>query len=588
MWFVNHRARLSVLVVLLVLVAGASAPAQWSSDAALNYAFADRSGEQVIEKIAVTDAGDMYLGWFDHASGNYDVYLQRLDASGNELWAHNGILISDHPQNSWLTDWDLTADSEGNAILVFNDIRSGGDWDIYAYKIAPDGSFVWGPDGIALSDNADFEPSPCVTEAADGDLVFVWSRSPDVGQADLRMQRVAPDGTVLLAPGGQPIVAVAGETPGFPDVVPAAGGSVIVSWVRDISEYLSPRHLHGGKFSPTGAPQWLTNAVVYDAYSLPLGYAPKIMSNGSGGAIFWWHRSDYNLYNSFVQILHGNGSEQFAHNGLAVSTQASRHHISPDLDYNADTGELFVFWNERNSAQSQWGIYGQKIDLFGTRLWGDGGRQLLPVNGEYKGLPRCGCLDDGALVFLLDQPSGVYGQDRIVAMNVDQDGYHRWAGVPLVLASTYSTKGRLVAEVYEGPGVGQGVAFWEDDRQGSVDIFGQNVLPDGSLGADDTAVGSHRYPFGCSLGQNSPNPFSFVTNIGVAAEGSLRGASLHIFDLTGRLVRELAIADLEGSSRTLVWDGRAGSGELLPSGAYFYQVRYAGGGSSLRKAILVK
>mgnify|MGYP000706488708 CR=1 FL=1 len=33
-------------------------------------------------KVAATPDGGCYVGWYDLASGNYDVYLQRLDAAG--------------------------------------------------------------------------------------------------------------------------------------------------------------------------------------------------------------------------------------------------------------------------------------------------------------------------------------------------------------------------------------------------------------------------------------------------------------------------------------------------------------------------
>jgi len=41
---------------------------------------------------------------------------------------------------------------------------------------------------------------------------------------------------------------------------------------------------------------------------------------------------------------------------VLVSTDTTRHHIDPATAFDPATGEFFVFWNERNSFQSQWGI----------------------------------------------------------------------------------------------------------------------------------------------------------------------------------------------------------------------------------------
>jgi len=43
-------------------------------------------------------------------SSNYNLRLQRLDRDGNALWPDDGIIVSDEPQDSWLTDYDLTVD----------------------------------------------------------------------------------------------------------------------------------------------------------------------------------------------------------------------------------------------------------------------------------------------------------------------------------------------------------------------------------------------------------------------------------------------------------------------------------------------
>ena len=131
--------------------------------------------------------------------------MQLVDAHGNNLWATDGILISDNPQMTWLTEWDMTADNANHAILTWQDIRNGGNNNVVAYRISPTGSFVWGEDGIALSNSAAFNVSPKVTVTSAGNAVFAW-------QADdaIIMQKVSPTGSVLWGANGISIIPVSG------------------------------------------------------------------------------------------------------------------------------------------------------------------------------------------------------------------------------------------------------------------------------------------------------------------------------------------------------------------------------------------
>jgi hypothetical protein len=180
-----------IIQAVLILITAGIARGQWPTDPVENMIICDREGEQILAKIAATSDGGCYVSWHDHSSGNYDVYLQRLNGDGQIQWEENGLLISDHPQDSWITDYDMAVDLEDCAILVFNDIRDGLDRDIFAYRIDPDGNFLWGPDGLTISDNEGFEPDPQVTITTAGNIIFAWPE-PDEHMAHLR--KVTPEG----------------------------------------------------------------------------------------------------------------------------------------------------------------------------------------------------------------------------------------------------------------------------------------------------------------------------------------------------------------------------------------------------------
>jgi flagellar hook assembly protein FlgD len=79
-----------------------------------------------------------------------------------------------------------------------------------------------------------------------------------------------------------------------------------------------------------------------------------------------------------------------------------------------------------------------------------------------------------------------------------------------------------------------------------------------------------------SLDQNAPNPFvvsaSGVTTIGFTL-AQPENVTMRVFDLLGHEVRTI-ISD-EGRAagqNTVAWDGRDASGNIVPSGLYYYQL----------------
>ena len=183
-------------IILMLALVPALAFAQWSADPYQNTPIGVAAGEQAIPKVAVHESGTTYISWFSQEAGNYNVRLQKLDILGNKMWVDEGLLVSSHPAMTWLTDWDLAVDHSGYAILVFQDVRTGPN-NIYAYRISPTGQFVWGTNGLALSNNTDFEASPVVTVTKANNAVFAWSR-----ESFLMIQKVSPSGQKLWGENG--------------------------------------------------------------------------------------------------------------------------------------------------------------------------------------------------------------------------------------------------------------------------------------------------------------------------------------------------------------------------------------------------
>ena len=465
-----------------IAVASVCAPlasAQWSSDPSVNLAVAQKPNAQAIPKVAAAPDGGLWVSWFDNASGNYDVYIQRLDHFGNKMFAPGGLLVSGFPQDTSLNDYAMIVDDEGHAVVVHNDIRDGADRDIYAQRVSPSGALVWGPGGVRLSDNTNFEPDPRVVQLASGDFAFVWPRtgSPNSG---LVYQRVSKAGVKAFAGDGVTIAGFGTETPAFQEIIPTSDGGFICVYIRNTATFLSPRHVYIQKFNANGLPQWNGGSpVIVSANVVPIAHRPRILSDGADGAIVAWHDTRTGIFNTWVQRYAANGASLFPNEGARVADDPIHLHLDPAIGYIPGSDEVLVVWNKRDSPQASRGLSVQRLDAAGTRLMGDAGAVLVPMNGDSVSSPRISRAPGGFYVVYTNEPFAPLGGNRVNAHRLDNLGAPVWAQ-PARMADEGATRFRLEPSTAAN---GMLRVAWEDARNDSGDIYAQNLNPDGSIGA---------------------------------------------------------------------------------------------------------
>jgi len=95
-----------------------------------------------------------------------------------------------------------------------------------------------------------------------------------------------------------------------------------------------------------------------------------------------------------------------------------------------------------------------------------------------------------------------------------------------------------------------------------------------------------RQPMDFMLFQNYPNPFNPTTTIAYAVP-TAENVKLVLFDMQGRMVRNLINNPHQPGTHRVVWDGRNDRGELAPSGIYVYQMS-AGDYTDVKKMAMMK
>jgi hypothetical protein len=574
--------KLQSLIILVLL--NFSLIAQWNSNTAVNTVVCDTSGEQAVTKLAICPDGSTYYTWFDNRGGTYAVYIQRLDANGNRQFPTGGILVSSNPQSSSLVDWDLIADDNNNAIIIFTDTRNGSAINPFAYKVSPAGTMLWGANGITLSDSTtSYQPNPKVVQTTDGNYVILWRLGQ--GPNKIAMQKLNSAGVKQW--GTSPILLTSGtnENYDWPSLVASDNGSVIVYWAGYTGTFISPSNykLYTQKISAGGTRVWnATQDTVYSLGRVSGFYQPRIFSDGNNGAIYTWQddRNTLNRQGAYVQRKNSTGTFLFPANGSAGSTNTSNQHFAPAAAYMSTTGETVMIWQESNGGQTLWGMKGQKFSANGTQMWGSEGIAFIPLNNNQPGIFTILTRDTNAICYLNESQFGS-SNNLIKAFRIGKSGGFVWSGNIITPSSIISAKIRLNAVMNSS---GMSILSWIDRRNDNGGVYAQNINFDGSFGTlTGINSGNNQLPERFSLEQNYPNPFNPSTSIKFALPKSA-AITLKVYDISGKEAAIL-INNKFYSIGVFSYDFDASN---LSSGVYFYSLFIDNSLFDTKKMILIK
>ncbi|HPR58252.1 MAG TPA: T9SS type A sorting domain-containing protein [Bacteroidales bacterium] len=540
----------TLLVVLMICLIGTSF-AQWTNNPLENTAIAKKSSEQALPKIVVHVDGTAYISWFTMETGVYNVRMQRIDNNGNPQWGDNGILVSSEPQDSWITDYDLAIDPDGYALIVFMDLRTG-ESNPVAYRVSPTGEMVWGTSGILLANNSNFDPNPKVCATSTGNAVFSWQSAGD-NLSEVRLQKISAAGEKLWGEEGI-ILSDPSLSLTSPSILPAGADQVFLVWHEESGPFWSPnRGLYVQKLDADGNFIFASETVIYSPVPAgPVVYL-EMCRDDEGGIVFTWYRNDEGLhFHSYIQHMNVAGDVTMQANGVMLSATSGRNHMYPEPVFLAQNQEIITFFSEQDLNQNERGFYAQKLDMEGNRLWGEEGKELIPLgNSDYGQFTADGYFDRAICIY----QEAIYGTNtaKMQAVMLDKDGDFVWSSAFIDMSTAQSEKLHNVSTSYYW---GQWVAVWEDRRDDDGDIFAQNIQPDGTLGIVTTGIQqsvNDDRPFSIL-----PNPFHESFTIDVSGNNTI----FRFYDPKGTLIISSVISPGSKTFNT----------SLLPSGIYFYQI----------------
>ena len=456
---------------------------QWSNNPSQNNQISFGVDGAAVPYLATHPCGTSYLSWFTPApGGDYYPWIQKVDVLGYIQWT-SPIQVSSHTSMTWITDYSLAVTPDTCALVAFQDMRTGNN-DVFVYKIGQDGSFLWGNDGVQLSDNAAFEVNPVMAVHPDGSVVVAWPRMPDLGDSKIVLQRLNSSGQKRWA--NDLILSEAGFDYTWPSVIPVENGNTIVVYYKEWGYVSAPnRIIYAQKIDSLGNSVWSPKPVLFNGIT-PIYVHPQIAPDGNGGVyVTWMYERVSNHLSSFVQHVSADGTVTMETNGAEVNTNTSTLAMEPAIGCDGTTHSAYVFWRETDLNQNVYGLYGQRMDIYGNRKWGNNGLQIEPVGSQNAILPVVTPLQGGTIVgYEYDFLAGA--NQMIKACRLDSAGNKVWTSGTKTVSSAQSSKGYLAASPKYNSQI---IYSWSDDRFGGDQVFAQNLCENGTFGPVDDSFG---------------------------------------------------------------------------------------------------
>jgi len=525
--------------------------AQWSNDSTQNTVVKDNAGvDEVTPLQATAPNGYTYVSWFETDGANYDARMQLFDVQGNKLWGDDGLLVSNHPTGSALYIYNLGVDNDGNAILAFQDERTGNLQPV-VYKLDQSGNFIWGNDGIVLHDtSATFEVAPAIGVLENNDVIIAWNASAT--KKWIAFQKITADGN--LGWSANKNIKSNSKNYSRAEFVNLDDETFMMSYVQETGSFPSVTSIiYADHYDSSGNALW-TTPTKSSTYSTSFFEWPVVAGDGKKGILIAFNGGEPgnpSINDAFIQRIDSNGNNLFGTNGTEIAVFANNHRLVSGISYLSNSDQIGVSLQVLDNSQNQSGIYAQKIDSSGNRLWGDTGYELLSLSSsDYRtpfGIARA---DDGWMVAYTD--GGVITQNFKV-IKFDLNGNAIWNKmISAVSSNKYdATMGAFMND--------QEVVVWYDQRSGGG-VYAQNITGEGNLGVVATSLENAQQSFVTVF------PALAHDILFISGNEKLSAAEFRIFDVTG----------IEKLNPTL----NAGINELnisaLPSGIYFYSIQEKG------------
>ena len=319
----------------------------------------DLSNREHSEKIVSDGYGGVIIAFEKQISGVWDVWAQRLDSSGNKMWGQGGVAVSTF--SSTKRNHRIQKDRSGGAFVSWQDNRNGAQYDVYAQRLSPTGTLLWGANAKQVCGaTGDQVNAKIESDSARNGCYIAWqdNRGGVSNSDDIYMQNLDSNGNALWTANGIVVCNAAGNQSALDFMSIDNSHDVIITWKDN---RMGNEDIYVQRISSSGIPVWAANGVVV-CNKPGADVNPNICSDDAGGAIIAWQDSTASGWDVLSQHVKSSGSMAWTPNGEMVGTAFDEQSSIKNVR-DGKGGSIYAWQDKRN---------GLDFDIYAHHLFASG------------------------------------------------------------------------------------------------------------------------------------------------------------------------------------------------------------------------
>ncbi|MFD0837360.1 T9SS type A sorting domain-containing protein [Mariniflexile aquimaris] len=403
----------------------------------------------------------------------------------------------------------IVSDGKGGGIIVWSDNRSGTTTDIYAQRINADGYVQWAIDGIPICTATGNQSQVRIISDGEFGAIMTWVDTRN-GNWDIYSQRINEAGIPLWANNGI-VICDAQNFQNKPRIIPYQNNGAIISWT-DRRNNSTNDDIYTQRIDGNGTIQWAYNGipVCTDCIeSFSTTSIPQIVADNTTQEIFYtWPNLDASETDIYAQKLNSNGIPLWSTNGIPICTSPNIQ--SKQKSVLDNTGGIIVCW-EDNRTNTGNNIFAQRINALGNIQWALNGIEICNAAGYEQNPYMLADGNGGAYIAWEDERFFV---KDIYAQKINNNGISQWQANGIPICTAAGTQSGPAIKTINPSGI---VIAWEDNRNGSGDIYAQQITNNGNVlwasnGEIITNASGHQYTFDLTNGISNNLIFTWEDN----------------------------------------------------------------------------
>lgn len=384
----DRRAVGSGTMTVYVQRMSAAGEPLWATD---GVTVTDTDPEHFSRHLAPDGLGGVFVIYDQHRNGATDLHVQRLSANGEVHlgWPSSGIPIATGPPDQWAAD--ALSDGNGGVYIAWQGVGATTGTDLYAQRIDASGSVAagWPQSGLIVGGAPEEQNGAVMASDGIGGIYIAWNDRRS-GTGEIFAQHVSSDGATLWQDGGQVVGVSVNERQGA--AIITSGENIFVAW-NDYRGNGSDVYLL--RLSESGQPAsgWPADGlpVVIAPAAQGLGSPKAIAADGLGGVLLTWTHGYTGTINNdvYLQRINPDGSVPvgWPSDGLSIapSPHGSCSEEGPQVVSDGIGGAVVVWQDLRHSCSTvpPIDLYAQHISANGQVAagWPLGGKAICVAAG---------------------------------------------------------------------------------------------------------------------------------------------------------------------------------------------------------------